>query len=118
MLCMIYPDKITKVYGYMKDYSDYSAPELVKMLGNRFKDYRLRACMTQKEVAEMAGLSVLSVYRFENGIVTNISLSTFLLLMKAVGCINDLNELMPEQPESLYAHRQGNKMIQRVRHKK
>ena len=49
----------------MEDYSDYSAPELVRMLGSRFNDYRLRANMTQKEVAEMAGLSVLSVYRFE-----------------------------------------------------
>ena len=86
----------------MADYSDYSVPELVRMLGSRFKDYRLRANMTQKEVAEMAGLSVLSVYRFENGMVTSISLSTFLLLMKAVGCINDLNELMPEQPASPY----------------
>ena len=101
----------------MEDYSDYSAPELVRMLGGRFKDYRLRANMTQKEVAEMAGLSVLSVYRFENGTVTNISLSTFLLLMKAVGCINDLNELMPEQPESPYLYTESKK-IQRVRHKK
>lgn len=101
----------------MEDYSDYSAPELVRVLGSRFKDYRLRANMTQKEVAEMAGLSVLSVYRFENGTVTSISLSTFLLLMKAVGCINDLNELMPEQPESPYLYK-DTKKIQRVRHKK
>ena len=85
----------------MEDYSDYSAPELVRMLGSRFKDYRLRANMTQKEVAEMAGLSVLTVYRFENGTVTNIALSSFLLLLKTVGCINDLRALMPEQPESL-----------------
>ena len=98
----------------MEDFSDYSAPELVKMLGSRFKEYRLRA----KEVAEMAGLSVLSVYRFENGTVTNISLSTFLLLMKAVGCINDLNDLMPEQPESLYLYNKKNKKVQRVRHKR
>lgn len=101
----------------MEDFSDYSAPELVRTLGRRFKDYRLRANMTQKEVAEMAGLSVLSVYRFENGTVTSISLSTFLLLMKAVGCINDLNELMPEQPESPYLYKERKK-IQRVRHKK
>lgn len=79
---------------------------------------RLRANMTQKEVAEMAGLSVLSVYRFENGTVANISLSTFLLLMKAVGCINDLNDLMPEQPESLYLYSKKNKKVQRVRHKR
>ena len=102
----------------MEDYSDYSAPELVRMLGSRFKDYRLRANMTQKEVAEMAGLSVLTVYRFENGTVTNIALSSFLLLLKTVGCINDLRALMPEQPESLYIYKDDRKKVQRVRHKK
>lgn len=102
----------------MEDYSDYSAPELVRMLGSRFKDYRLRANMTQKEVAEMAGVSVLTVYRFENGTVANISLSTFLLLLKAVGCINDLSELMPEQPESPYLYKANKQKIQRVRHKR
>lgn len=102
----------------MEDYSDYSVPELVRMLGSRFKDYRLRANMTQKEVAEMAGLSVLTVYRFENGTVTNIALSSFLLLLKAVGCINDLSELMPEQSESLYLYKDNQKKVQRVRHKK
>jgi len=101
----------------MEDYFDFSVPELVRMLGSRFKDYRLRANMTQKEVAEMAGLSVLTVYRFENGTVTNISLGTFLLLMKSVGCINDLKELMPEQPDSPYLFYENKKKIQRVRHK-
>lgn len=102
----------------MDDYSEFSAPELVKMLGGRFKDYRLRANMTQKEVAEMAGLSVLTVHRFEHGAVANISLSTFLLLLKAVGSINDLRELMPEQPESLYLYKENNQKVKRVRHKK
>lgn len=102
----------------MADFSDYSAPELVRMLGSRFKDYRLRANMTQKEVAEMAGLSVLTIHRFENGMVTNISLTTFLLLMKAIGSINDLNELMPEQPESPYLYKENNRKMQRVRHKR
>ena len=102
----------------MEDYSEYSTPELVRMLGTRFKDYRLRANMTQKEVAEMAGLSVLTIHRFENGTVGNISLSTFLLLLKAVGCINDLDELMPEQPESPYLYNENNQKAQRVRHKK
>jgi transcriptional regulator with XRE-family HTH domain len=101
----------------MVDYSEYSAPELVKMLGKRFKDYRLRANMTQKDVAEMAGLNVLSVQRFENGMVNNISLSTFLLLLKAIGSINDLDELMPEQPESPYLYN-NNRKVQRIRHKK
>lgn len=102
----------------MKDYSDYSVTELVRLLGSRFKDYRLRANMTQKEVAEMSGLSLMTIHRFENGTVKNISLSTFLLLLKAVGSINDLNELMPEQPESPYLYDDNQKKAQRVRHKK
>lgn len=102
----------------MEDYSEYSATELVRLLGSRFKDYRLRANMTQKEVAEMAGVSLLTVYRFENGAVKNISLGTFFLLLKAVGSINDLNELMPEQPESPYLYNDKQKKAQRVRHKK
>lgn len=102
----------------MEDYSEYSATELVRLLGSRFKDYRLRANMTQKEVAEMSGLSMMTIHRFENGTVKNISLSTFLLLLKAVGSINDLNELMPEQPESPYLYDNNQKKAQRVRHKK
>ena len=102
----------------MKDYSEYSVTELVRLLGSRFKDYRLRANMTQKEVAEMSGLSMMTIHRFENGMVKNISLGTFLLLLKAVGSINDLNELMPEQPESPYLYDKKKKKAQRVRHKK
>ena len=36
----------------MKDYYGYSIPELVLELGIRFKDYRMRSNMTQKDVAE------------------------------------------------------------------
>ena len=102
----------------MEDYSEYSVTELVRLLGSRFKDYRLRANMTQKEVAEMSGLSMMTIHRFENGTVKNISLGTFLLLLKAVGSINDLNELMPEQPESPYLYDNNQKKAQRVRHRK
>ncbi|MCR4847741.1 MAG: helix-turn-helix domain-containing protein [Bacteroidales bacterium] len=102
----------------MEDYSEYSVPELVRMLGSRFKEYRMRANMTQKEVAEMSGLSVLTIHRFENAVVKNISLSSFLLLLKAVGCINDLKELMPEQPESPYLYNDKYQKAQRVRHQK
>ena len=102
----------------MEDYSEYSVPELVRMLGSRFKEYRMRANMTQKEVAEMSGLSVLTIHRFENAVVKNISLSSFLLLLKAVGSINDLKELMPEQPESPYLYNDKYQKAQRVRHQK
>ena len=100
----------------MADYYEYSIPELVQMLGTRFKDYRMRSNMTQKEVAEQSGLTVNTIHKFENGRVPNLSLSTFLLLMKAIGCVNNLDEIMPELPESLYLIKKSGKKVQRIRH--
>ena len=100
----------------MTDYYEYSIPELVQLLGARFKDYRIRSRMTQKEVAEQAGITVNTIHKFENGLVSNLSLSTFLLLLKAIGCIDGLDDLMPELPESPYLMKENGKKAQRVRH--
>lgn len=100
----------------MTDYYEYSIPELIQLLGTRFKDYRMRSNMTQKEVAEQAGLSVNTVHKFENGLTPNLSISTFLLLMKAIGCINGLDSLMPELPESPYLIDNKGRKAQRIRH--
>ena len=101
----------------MTDYYEYSIPELVQLIGARFKDYRMRSKMTQKDVAEQAGLTVNTVHKFENGKVPNLSISTFLLLMKAIGCINGLDGLMPELPDSAYLIDDDGKKAQRIRHK-
>lgn len=100
----------------MTDYYEYSIPELIRLLGARFKDYRLRCNMTQKEVAEQSGVSVNTITKFENGTTGSMSLGTFLLLMKAVGRIEGLEEMMPELPESAYLQNKGKK-VQRIRHK-
>ena len=47
----------------MIDYYEYSIPELVKLLGARFKDYRLRSNMTQKEVSEQSGITISTIHR-------------------------------------------------------
>lgn len=102
----------------MIDYSEYSAPELVRLLGKKFKEFRILAKKTQKDVAEMTGLTIPTIQRFENGQSKNINLSTFLLLMKAVGSLNMLDELLGEETESLYLYSDRKKKIQRIRHKK
>ena len=96
----------------MTDYYEYAIPQLVKLLGARFKDYRLRSNMTQKEVSEQSGL-----HKFESGAADNISLATFLLLLKAIGEIEALDDLLPELPPSPYLIRKEKK-VQRIRHKK
>ena len=102
----------------MTDYYEYSIPELVKLLGTRFKDYRLRSRMTQKDVAEQSGITVNTIHKFENGATGNMSLGTFLSLMKAIGQIDALDDMMPELPESAYSIRDNQKKVQRIRHKK
>ena len=102
----------------MTDYYEYSIPELVKLLGARFKDYRLRSRMTQKDVAEQSGITVNTIHKFENGITGSMSLGTFLSLMKAIGQIDALDDMMPELPESAYLIRDNQKKVQRIRHKK
>ena len=100
----------------MTDYYEYSIPQLVRLLGTRFKDYRMRSNMTQRDVADQSGLTVNTIHKFENGLVPNMSLSTFLLLLKAIGCIDGLDDLMPELPESAYLVKDDGRKAQRIRH--
>lgn len=100
----------------MTDYYEYSIPELISLMGQRFKDYRLRSEMTQKDVAEQSGITVNTIHKFEAGKAGNLSLGTFLLLMKAIGCIDQLDEVLPDLPDSAYLVNAGKK-VQRIRHK-
>lgn len=102
----------------MADLYEYSMPELVRLLGIRFKEYRMRCNFTQKEVAEQSGIGLTTIHKFENGTASNLSLSTFILLLKVVGQINSLDDLLPELPESPYLIRKDEKKAQRIRHSK
>lgn len=59
----------------MADFYEYSTPEIVQMLGSRFKDYRMRC---------------------------NLSLSTFILLLKVIGQVNALDDILPELPPVVF----------------
>ena len=102
----------------MADFYEYSTPELVRLLGGRFKEYRLRCNLTQREFADQSGIGLTTIHKFENGTAGNLSLSTFILLLKAVGQINALDDLLPELPESPYLIRKDDKKAQRIRHTK
>ena len=102
----------------MTDFYEYSTPELVRLLGNRFKEYRMRCNLTQKEVAELSGIGLTTIHKFENGTAGNLSLSTFILLLKVVGQIDALDNVLPELPESPYLIRKEERRVQRIRHTK
>lgn len=100
----------------MADLYEYSTPELVRLLGVRFKEYRMRCNLTQKEVAELTGLGLTTIHKFENGTANSLSLSTFILLLRVVGQVNALDDVLPELPESPYLVRREEKKAQRIRH--
>ncbi len=95
-----------------------AAPEVVRNLGIRFRDYRMRMHMTRKEVSEAAGIGMTTLYKFETGNMTDITLSTLLRLLRAIGLGGNWEALLPELPESPYLYHDNDKKMQRVRKRK
>ena len=75
---------------------------LVRQLGVNLKNYRLARRLSQKEAAALAGVSEVTLRQFENGRKYNISMAGFIGLMRAVGMLDRIGELLPEIPISLY----------------
>ena len=86
-------------------------------MSNQIRTYRLRCNMTQKEVSERSGITITTIHKFENGTGGNVSLGTFILLMKSIGRLDAIDGLLPELPPSAYLVK-DEKKVQRIRHKK
>lgn len=95
-----------------------ATPDIIRNLGLRFRDYRLRLRMTRKEVSEEASIGMTTLYKFESGNMTDISFSTLMRLLKAIGLGENWNALLPELPESPYTYDDNEKKMQRVRKSK
>ncbi len=91
-----------------------ATPEIIRNLGFRFRDYRLRLRLTRKEVSDAAAVGMTTLYKFEAGNMTDISFSTLIRLLRAIGLSESWDALLPELPESPYLYDDGKK-IQRVR---
>ena len=91
-------------------------PDVIRSLGMRFRDYRLRLRMTRKEISQAASIGLTTLYRFESGNMTDISFGTLMRLLKAIGLGENWDLLLPEFPESPYMYDKNEKKVQRVRH--
>lgn len=92
-----------------------SGAEILKNLGLRFKDYRLRLNLTQKEVSEKTAISIPTIYKFENGKLNDMTTSNLMKLIRIVGLQSNWDKLMPMLPESPYLYKESKKK-QRARH--
>lgn len=93
-----------------------ATPDVIRNLGLRFRDYRLRLRMTRKEVSEAASIGMTTLYKFESGNMTDISFSTLFRLLRVIGLGENWETLLPKLPESPYMYNNNDKKIQRVRH--
>ena len=84
----------------MKRVNEMSNAELVAMLGERYKDYRIRMGKSQKEVAEFSGVSVFTVSQFENGSARNITLDSLFRMLRSIGMIETVDKLLEPLPPS------------------
>ena len=73
---------------------------IIQRLGMRYRDYRKRMGYTQKDVAIQSGISVFTISSFENGSATGITLASFIKLLRAIYCMEEIEKLLPELPES------------------
>ena len=91
--------------------------QIIQALGKRFREYRITARMTQKEVAEQSGISMLTIRRFEQGYSYDIKLGNLIALLKAIDFADGISDILPEIPISPYAMaRQDASKPKRVRH--
>lgn len=93
-----------------------ATPDVIRNLGLRFRDYRLQLRMTRKDVSEAASIGMTTLYKFESGNMTDISFSTLIRLLKAIGMGETWDALLPELPESPYLYDDNDRKAQRVRH--
>lgn len=84
--------------NYTEDIYAKTNSELVTELGRRFKDYRLVCRMTQKQVAEQAGVSLFTIKAFESGRAFNITMGSFLAMLRAINFLEEVEKLLPALP--------------------
>lgn len=90
--------------------------DILSLLCQRLKEYRLAARISQKEMAEKSGVSLTTICHLEQGKNRNITLNNFISLLRVIGLEQRLNELLPELPMSPLALKQINKFVpKRVR---
>ena len=94
---------IMRELDQIQDIYEYSNGELSAQLGERFKEYRCALGLTQKQVAVQSGVSVMTIVRFEKGQGNAIRLDNLIALLRAIQRLEDIEVLVPEIPQSLYA---------------
>lgn len=97
--------------------NEYLTPQqMLMVVAQRVKEYRLAMRLSQRELAAKSGVSYTTICHFEQGKTLNITLANLLALLRAMGQEQRLLDLLPQLPVPPMALREINKLIpKRVR---
>lgn len=94
----------------MIDVSTLTDEQIMKMLGQKFRDIRLSKDMSQQEMAAASGLSVFSITQAENG--HNLSILNIIKGLRGLGELQLLESIISPNPDRVverkHAHHHEN----------
>lgn len=91
----------------------YSDIEIIQLLGERFRQYRIALGLTQAELSAKAGVSKMTIHKFESGTAGNVSMQTLLSLLRYTGLLGNFEALIPDIPASPYSNLSNRKRVRR-----
>ena len=98
-------------------WNEMTTPSILKEMGMRLKEYRLRKGLMQSELAESVGVGVGTIAKMERG--GAVSVQILLSVLRSLGMLENIEQLLPDPPTSplLLRKLQGRK-IQRIKRSK
>jgi len=76
------------------DWNSLSNAGIVLEIGNRLKNYRLKKKLSQRELAERAGISIFTVSQIEHG--KSVSVVLLVSVLRVLRLLDHLELLLPE----------------------
>jgi len=99
------------------DWTSLSNSVIVKEIGKRLKEYRLKKRLNQQYLAEQAGVSLFTVTKIESG--KPVSISMLLRVMRVLRLLDNFELLLPEiGPSPIEMLKLKGKKPKRIRNKK
>ena len=99
----------------MKIHGEEKIAFILQELGERVKDIRIRRYMTQKDLAENAGVSFSTVVRIERG--ESVNLDNLMRVMRVFDLLGNFDLLIPEQvltPEEIFKGKSKKKRAHKI----
>lgn len=80
------------------DWNEMSDTAIIKEVGRRIKEYRLKKRFSQQNIAERAGISMFTVAQIEKG--NPVSIAMLIPVLRVLRLLDNLELLLPEIPLS------------------